>query len=425
MKHTINETQYGPRGAAMSQAVESCVHCGFCLAACPTYNVLGEEMDSPRGRIYLMKEVLEENITAAEAEPYIDRCLGCMACQPACPSGVPYGDLLTSYRAFTEVKRSRPLLDTMTRKMMIETLPYPDRFRLAFRTGQLGRLVQSSFIGKYALPEQLGAMLNLLPETLPPPKPLPQVYPAKGERRAKVALLVGCVQTVLEPDINWATLQVLAANGVETVIPAGQGCCGSILMHIGEDQQAQKFSRQNLRVFPEDVDAIITNAAGCGSGMHEYGLLFKGLAEETEAEKFAHKVKDISTFLAELGFHPPEGPQPARRVAYHDACHLAHAQGVIDAPRQLLNSVPNLTLLELNDGGLCCGSAGTYNIEQPEIAQSLGQMKAQRILDTGAECVVSGNIGCLTQIRTHLAEMGQELPIYHTVQVLAGGYDKK
>jgi glycolate oxidase iron-sulfur subunit len=237
-----------------------------------------------------------------------------------------------------------------------------------------------------------------------------------------VALLSGCVQTVLDPDINWATLRVLAKNGVETVIPAGQGCCGSILMHIGEDERALALARQNLAAFPTDVDAIVANAAGCSSGMREYGLLFSGRPEYEQAEAFAHKVKDISLFLAELGLSAKPALKTPLKAVYHDACHLLHAQGIRAAPRQLLTSIENLTLLELNDGGLCCGSAGTYNIEQPAIAHQLGQRKSEAILATGAEAVISGNIGCLTQIQSHLARRGQALPLYHTVQVLDVGY---
>jgi glycolate oxidase iron-sulfur subunit len=420
VQHTIQLEKYGPRAEAMGQAIHACVHCGFCLAACPTYQVLGEEMDSPRGRIYLMKQVLEENISPDEAQPYLDRCLGCLACMPACPSGVGYGDLLVGYRALTEASRQRPLLDNVARKMIIETLPYPNRFRLAVKSGKIARIF------KGVIPDKLGAMLGLLPPTLPKAKPLPDLYPAQGERRARVALLSGCVQTVLAPEINWATLRVLAENGVETVIPKGQGCCGSILMHIGEDAHALKLARQNLHAFPNpsEVDAIITNAAGCGSGMHEYNLLFKGQPEETQAEKFAHKVKDISVFLAELGFRPPAPLPKPLKVAYHDACHLLHAQGVQQPPRQLLKSIPNLTLLELNDGGMCCGSAGTYNLEQPEIAHELGRRKAAQILNTGAEAVVSGNIGCLTQIQTHLALNRQALPLYHTIELLDWAYQQ-
>ena len=400
----------------MADAIQSCVHCGFCLAACPTYHVLGEEMDSPRGRIYLMKSVLEGGISAEEAMPYIDRCLGCMGCMPACPSGVQYDDLLTSYRAQQEAGRKRPLIDSAARRLIVETLPYPNRFRAAARLGKVGKLVQS------ALPEQLGAMLGLVPDTLPPAQPLPAFVPAQGKRRARVALLRGCVQTVLAPEINTATVAVLAANGVEVVIPEKQGCCGSILSHIGEADRARQLARHNLQVFPHDVDAIVTNAAGCGSGMHEYGLLFRGEAEQNSAEKFAHRVQDISVFLDELGLIGLPAEQPSRIVAYHDACHLAHAQGVTSPPRRLLSQIPNLTLRELGDDGLCCGSAGTYNLEQPEIAHQLGQMKAQRIIDTGADTIVMGNIGCMTQIVTHLAQLGRPLPVKHTIQLLAEAY---
>ena len=416
MQHRVNPSKIGPRGSDMVEAIHGCVHCGFCLAACPTYQVLGEEMDSPRGRIYLMKEVLEGEIPAAEVQPYIDRCLGCVACVPACPSGVAYEKLLIGYRALTEAQRERPLLDRLTRKMIVETLPYPDRFRRAVQTGKWGKRFSR------LLPEPLQAMLRLLPASLPPSQPLPEVYPAKGKRRGRVALLAGCVQRVLDPEINWATLRVLAENGVETVIPRGQGCCGSILMHIGEDAAACRLAAQNLAVFPTDVDAIVTNAAGCGSGMHEYGLLFRGRPEEARAVEFAHKVKDIAVFLDEWGLQPPTGLDRPLKAVYQDACHLLHAQGVRDAPRNLLAQVPNLTLLELADGGLCCGSAGTYNLEHPDIAAQLGQRKVEHILATGAEAVISGNIGCLTQIQTHLAEKGHTLPLWHTIQLLNLAY---
>ncbi len=419
MQHKIDSKQHGPRGEAMTGAIESCVHCGFCLAACPTYTVLGEEMDSPRGRIYLMKNVLEGNLEQEEAQPFIDRCLGCMGCVPACPSGVAYGDLLTSYRAKVESERQRPLIDTVTRRMIIETLPYPARFRAAATAGKLGKLVQE------ALPDQLRTMLNMLPASLPKAIPIPPVVAAKGTKRARVAFLTGCVQTVLAPDINAATVNLLSANGVEVVIPQNQGCCGSILSHIGEEDRAMALAKNNLTAFAQidgEVDAIITNAAGCGSGMHEYGLLFAWQPEQKMAEAFAAKVKDITVFLDELGLVGIPENQPERKVAYHDACHLAHAQGVTDPPRNLLSAIPNLTLCELNDGGLCCGSAGTYNLEQPDIAAQLGRMKAQAIADTGAETVVMGNIGCFTQVENHLAKMGATIRVMHTVQLLAQAY---
>jgi glycolate oxidase iron-sulfur subunit len=395
MQHTINISQIGPRGEAMAQAVQSCVHCGFCLAACPTYRVLGQEMDSPRGRIYLMKEVLEGGLTAAEVQPYIDRCLGCVACVPACPSGVAYGDLLLGYRAMAEAERKRPFLTTITRTLICETLPYPARFRLAVRTGKVAKLLRNS------LPAEIGAMIGLLPDCLPKSERLPEIIPAQGKKRARVALLAGCVQQALAPEISWATMRVLAANGVEVVVPEGQGCCGAILAHIGEDKQAQALAQNNLRVFP--------------TGIKEYGLLFAGQPAAAEARHFASKVQDVTTFLYTLGMRPLQALQRPLTVAYHDACHLRHAQGVMDTPRHLLQAIPNVTVLELGDDGLCCGSAGTYNLEQPEIAAELGRRKAEAITATGADVVATGNIGCMMQIQAH---MQRPLPVYHTVQLL-------
>ncbi|MCS6828102.1 MAG: heterodisulfide reductase-related iron-sulfur binding cluster [Caldilinea sp.] len=416
MLHTIPVDALGPQGEAMAKAVETCVHCGFCLASCPTYRVLGEEMDSPRGRIFLMKEALEGQIETTEALPFIDRCLGCMACVTACPSGVEYGHLLTPFRARAEKMRRRPFLSQTVRTLIRETLPYPQRFRLAVQSGRLGRRMRS------LLPAPIGAMLDLLPERLPEAPPLPELYPAQGRRRARVALLAGCVQQVLAPEINWATLRVLARNGVETIIPRGQGCCGSLSMHIGEAAHARALARRNYKVFPTDVDAVLTNAAGCGSGMHEYGLLFAGEPDAEYAEAFGNRVCDVSVFLDELGVEtPPPLPQPLT-AAYHDACHLAHAQRVTAPPRRLLSRIANLHLVEIPEGELCCGSAGTYNLEQPKLARAIGERKARNILSTKAEAVITGNIGCIAQIKKHLELLGRPLPLWHTVQALDWAY---
>jgi glycolate oxidase iron-sulfur subunit len=416
MQHAIPVETLGPQGPAMAQAISSCVHCGFCLPACPTYQVLGEEMDSPRGRILLMKSALEGSLTVEETLPYIDRCLGCQGCVTACPSGVQYGDLVTSYRAHAEAQRKRPLMAQVRRTLVRETIPYPDRFRVAAVAGKLGKAVAG------LVPGELRGMLSLLPEQMPHARPLPAVYPAEGVRRARVALLAGCVQQALAPEFNWATLRVLARNGVEILIPGGQECCGALAMHQGESDEARRHARANLRVFDLDVDAILTNAAGCGSGLHEYPLLFAGLPEAEAAGELAHKAVDVTVFLDRLGVVAlPPLPQPLK-VAYHDACHLSHAQKVTDPPRKLLRSIPNLTLLEIPDGEMCCGSAGTYNIEQPEIASQLGQRKAANILTTGADAVAAGNIGCLVQIRTHLAAAGRPLPIHHTIEILDAAY---
>jgi glycolate oxidase iron-sulfur subunit len=416
MQHAIPIDTLGPQAPAMAHAVETCVHCGFCLSACPTYKVMGEEMDSPRGRIFLMKENLEGALPLDNMLPFVDRCLGCMACVTACPSGVEYGELLAPFRARAETLRSRPLLDRVTRLLVRETLPYPGRFRLAALMGKLAKPF------KGLLPRPFAAMLDLLPQTLPAAQPLPEVYPAVGPRRARVALLAGCVQQALAPSINWATLRVLARNGVEVIIPRGQGCCGSLAMHTGEAQQAQGLARRNFRAFPADVDAILTNAAGCGSGMHEYGLLFAGTPDEAQARQFAKRVKDVSVFLQELGLLPPPALAEPLTLAYHDACHLAHAQRVTGQPRQLLMSIPNVKLVEIPEGDLCCGSAGTYNLEQPTLARQIGARKAQNILTTGAQAVATGNIGCMTQLQTHLQALDQPLPVWHTMEVLDRAY---
>lgn len=422
MQHVIPvaqlKSQFGVQIEAMAGAIEACVHCGFCLPVCPTYQVLGQEMDSPRGRILLMKNVLEGGLAVQEALPYIDRCLGCLACVTACPSGVAYGDLLMPFRAYARQKASYSLMERVQRKLVNQTLPSPERFRTAALFGRLAKPFSAM------LPQELAGMLALLPDRLPAARPLPEVFPAEGVRRARVALLVGCVQQVLAPEINWATLRVLARNGVEVLIPADQACCGALLMHTGELDRARQLARQNLRAFSGQVDAILTNAAGCGSGLKDYPLLLMGLEDQNLADELARQAQDVSQFLAELGMlGEPALPQPTR-VAYHDACHLAHAQGITAAPRALLNRVANLTLLEIADSTTCCGSAGTYNLEQPEIAAELGRRKAANILQTGAEAVAAGNIGCIVQIRTHLQALGKLLPVFHTFELLDVAYSR-
>jgi glycolate oxidase iron-sulfur subunit len=337
----------------------------------------------------------------------------------ACPSGVKYGDLITSYRVYSEGIRKRGLLQSVRRGLVRGTLPYPTRFRFLAALGQLVRPFRRF------VPDELRGMLSLLPGVLPTARPLPPLIPAEGLCRARVALLTGCVQQALSPEINWSTVRVLARNGVEVVIPPGQNCCGALAMHCGEAENARMLARANLRSFPTDVDAIITNAAGCGSGIHEYSLLFQGAPDSEEIQAFARRVKDVSVFLAELGILPPPFLPKPLKLAYHDACHLVHAQGVSEAPRRLLRSIPNLVLLEVSEGDLCCGSAGIYNIEQPEIAEALGQKKVRNILGTGAEAVAAGNIGCLVQIRAHLEREGKSLPVYHTLEVLDRAYRGK
>ncbi len=419
MQHEIPVDTLGPLGEAMTAPIDACVHCGFCLPTCPTYVTQGEEMDSPRGRIFLMKEVLEGKIELDGALGYLDNCLGCLSCVTACPSGVQYGDLITSFRAHVDPVRPREPVSRLQRELTLRTLPYPRRFRAAARLGRRFKALAG------VMPEALAPMMRLLPDTLPRARPLPELWPAVGERRARVALLAGCAQQVLAPDINWATLRVLAANGVETVIPSGQACCGSLAMHTGAFERALPLARRNLRAFGADVDAVITNAAGCGSGMKEYGLLFAGQPEAAAAQALAARVQDVSVFLDELGLLSPPGLSAPLKVAYHDACHLAHAQGVRSAPRRLLESIEGVALVEPAEWELCCGSAGTYNIEKPDIAAQLGARKARNLLATGAELIATGNIGCMTQVQLHLEELDRALPVLHTVQVLDRAYARR
>ena len=417
MLHSIQPGNHGALGEAMTQAVQACVHCGFCLSVCPTYAELGQEMDSPRGRIVLMKLALEGGLSWDAAQLHIDRCLGCLSCEPACPSGVSYRELLSPFRALATPKFSRSAADKLRHWLAAQTIPYPSRFRLALRAASLGRAVRP------LVPRALQSMLDLAPPCVPPTQTWPSVTPARGERRARVALLTGCAQQVLDPDINTATIDVLARNGVEVLVPPAQGCCGGLAWHAGDWAAAQSFARRNLAAFPADVDAIVTNAAGCGSAMREYHLILRGTPDEDRAEAFRKRVVDVTVFLARLGLREsPAGPSRPQRIAYHDACHLANAQNVRREPRDLLRAIPGVQLCELPDAHLCCGSAGSYNLDQPEIASALGEKKARAVLATGAELLATGNIGCLTQLRAHFAKLGSPLPVRHTIQVLRDAY---
>lgn len=419
MKHNIPVDNVGPMGEEMAAAVQKCVHCGFCLPTCPTYQTLGQEMDSPRGRIVLMKEVLEGNLTPDQASPFLDRCLGCLACETACPSGVKYGELISPYRSQYADTGQRSVTDRLKRWMVSQTLPYPGRFRAALRLSKFGQAA------RWMVPRNMHAMLDLAPTKLPKSNRLPPISSPQGTRRARVALLVGCAQQVIAPEINMATIDVLVKNGVEVVIPEQQGCCGALSWHVGNLKQARKLARSNMRTFPQDVDAIVINAAGCGSAIHEYPVVFKGTAEHEMAVAFAAQAKDVSLFLDELGLvETPTFSKPIR-VAYHDACHLAHAQGIRMAPRNLLRQCENLEMVEIREGGTCCGSAGTYNIDQPEIADELGQRKAQHIADTSSDIVAAGNIGCIVQIAKQASRHELFPRVLHTMQVLQLGYSRQ
>ena len=426
MQHAIEldalRTEIGAAAAPMAEAVSACVHCGFCLPACPTYVELGEEMDSPRGRIVLMKEVLEGNLDLEEALGHIDPCLGCMSCVTACPSGVEYGELLMPFRELAEGSRRRSLLDRLWRGLMLDSLASPSRLRWMLRLGRLATPLGGLL--RALLPARLTAPLDLLPRSADRAEVQFGTFPAVGERRARVALLAGCAQQVLAPRIHQATIDVLTRRGVEVVVPGEEACCGSLAFHAGDARRARASAGALMRIFrPEgllaDVDAVLTNAAGCGSGLKEYGLLFAGRPEEEAARTLAAKVRDVSTFLATLESEAPPPLSEPLRVAYHDACHLAHAQSERAAPRRLLARVPNLTLVEPRDWQICCGSAGIYNLEEPELAARLGQRKAEVLLEGKPDVIATGNIGCLTQIESHLRRLGSGVPVRHTMEILA------
>ncbi|MGO9163331.1 MAG: (Fe-S)-binding protein, partial [Streptosporangiaceae bacterium] len=437
-----------------------CVHCGFCLPACPTYLLWAEEMDSPRGRIHLITQLLDGAPGGAATAAHLDRCLGCMACVPACPSGVRYDRLIEAARSWadepppgTAPLPARSLRDRAVRTAIFQTFPYPDRLRLLLgplrfaQRADLDRLpggprtaagaapgasaqpgaarraarTASRALGKMVPPE-LAAALQVAPRPRPgaPRGALPERVPARGPRRAVVGMLTGCVQQVFFPEVNAATARVLAMEGCEVVIPRSQGCCGALSLHAGRRTEAAEFARRAITEFERaDVDAIVVNAAGCGSAMKEYaGLLADGGGGWAQRSAAASaKVRDLSEFLAELGPAAPRHPLELT-VAYHDACHLAQAQRVTRQPRDLLTAIPGLTLAEIGEAGVCCGSAGIYNLVQPAAAGELGARKAAAVRGTGAGLLVSGNPGCALQISAALAAQGAALPMAHIAEVL-------
>jgi glycolate oxidase iron-sulfur subunit len=386
----------------MARAVSSCVHCGFCLPACPTYKVLGEEMDSPRGRILLMKHALEGTMTLAEAAPYVDRCLGCLACETACPSGVRYRDLLVPYRALT-AERTVTRTTRVMRPLMLAALERPDLFRRLASIGRAAKPISPM------LPAVMRSALALLPRRLPPPEALPASVRSAAPRRARVSLVTGCVQQVIRPSINSAACRVLAANGVDVVVPPAQRCCGALARHVGFEARADRLADHNRAVFPSDVDAVITTAAGCGSALKD-------------APAGRVPVLDVVEFLDSLGLRSPLALDPPITVAYQDACHLWHGQGVRDAPRRLLRQVGGVTLVECAEADLCCGSAGLYNLEHPETAAALGRRMARAVAATGADFVATGNIGCLTQLELYLREEPPPIEVRHTIEILDSAY---
>ena len=408
--------------APQLELIDDCVHCGFCLPTCPTYVLWNEEMDSPRGRIVLMKQGHEE-ISAPLVE-HLDNCLGCMACVTACPSGVQYDKLLEDARAQVERNFERPPLDRAHRRLVFELFTRPGRLRalapgaaLAHRLG-LPRLARRPRLRRLA--PRLASLAAMTPDA-PLRRSLarlPRRFEARGAKRGEVALLQGCVQRVFFGHVNEATARVLAAEGYDVHVPRLPRCCGALPLHAGADPQARRLARSTIDAL-EGHETVIVNAAGCGSAMKDYGHVLRDEPDWYErVQRFAAKVRDANEFLAEVGSRAERRPV-RMKVAYHDACHLAHAQGVRSQPRELLRQVPGLELLEPPEWELCCGSAGVYNLVKPEPAAELGERKARNLLDTGADAVVAANPGCALQITAHTARLGRSLPVLHPMELLA------
>lgn len=420
-------TAHEPVARDVVDLISDCVHCGFCLPACPTYTSWGNEMDSPRGRIDLMKAVAEGSLALrGSVVEHFDACLGCMGCLTACPSGVRYDLLIESTRAKLEESYRRSPFERAFRNFVFAFFPYPDRLlKLAPFLNRLGKSRVRRFAQRIGvmklLPKKLAQLDALLPaidlETAR--APLPELRKAEGYTRARVGLVAGCVQRVFFPNVNHATVRVLATEGCDIIIPPEQGCCGALSLHSGRADEARDFARALIAQFEEKrLDAIVVNAAGCGSALKGYGELFAGDPEWAErALVFAQKIKDVSEFLAELGPRARRHPIQAR-IAYHDACHLAHAQRVRQQPRSLLCGVPQLELAEIPEGDQCCGSAGTYNLFEPASSREIGLRKVQNLLTTGASIVASANPGCTLQMQALLRERGMTIRALHPIEIL-------
>ncbi len=413
-----------PDTAEANKILRTCVHCGMCTATCPTFLLLGDELDSPRGRIYLIKDMLENDRPATELEVrHVDRCLSCLSCMTTCPSGVHYMHLVDHARRHIEETYTRPWPERALRAVLARVLPYPAVFRLSLRAAALARPLGRLIPGKGMMAQRMRAMLALAPATLPPHSPMQeaQTHAAEGTRRFRVGILTGCAQKVLDPAINEATIRLLTRMGVEVVITKGQGCCGALTHHMGQHDPAMATARANLRAWGAEIegqglDGIVINTSGCGTTIKDYGFMFREEPEAALAARVSALAMDVTEALDKFGYAPSR-PAPNLKVAYHSACSLQHGQKITALPKQLLSRA-GFTVKEAAEGHICCGSAGTYNLMQPEIAGALRARKLENIGRLKPDLIAAGNIGCMTQLS------GDGIPVVHTVELLdwmAGG----
>lgn len=431
--HNLNGKSAPNPGASINyELFLDCVHCGLCTAACPTYTELGDENDSPRGRIYLMRLVTDGKLPVGQrVERHLELCLDCRACETACPSGVHYGRLIEPFRLnIQEADQSLARrYDWFRELILFRIFPNAQRMRLLLTPvrilQKLGVYQAAERLGLFKLiPGRMGHMATLLPTLAPGGPPLPRFLPAHGRRRARVAFFVGCVADAIFRNIHWATLRVLQHNGCDVIIPDGQACCGAIHYHAGSREGARLLADQNVAAFDlADIDAVVVNHGGCGAMLKEYGLHWPD-AMQARRQAFATKVLDVHEFLDRLGPTPPTGRIEAR-ATYHDACHLAHAQKCVDPPRKLLNLIPGLKIQNLPEAEICCGSAGTYNLNQPVMADRLAKRKLENIRRTGAEIVLAANAGCLLQIGRELRQARMPVRLMHPMELLDLSYREK
>jgi glycolate oxidase iron-sulfur subunit len=410
----------------LAPLIDKCVHCGFCLSTCPSYLLLGNEMDSPRGRIYMMKAGVENrpemHVMSEAVVAHFDTCLGCMACETACPSGVRYAPLIEETRAAIEHHYQRPISERLFRRLLFLLLPFPARLRLAALPLVIVNALRRMPGLLKLLPLKVSNLIALAPDARLSglAKSVPERTAAAGTARLRVGLLTGCVQRVFFGHVNEATVRVLAAEGCDVLAPRRQGCCGALALHSGMDEDARRFARDLIAAFEgTNVDAVVVNAAGCGSTMKGYGDLLKNdPAWADRARVFAAKVRDVTEVVA--GFDTARAPRHRLdvRVAYHDACHLAHAQGVRQRPRDALASIPGVTILPIGDSEICCGSAGIFNLVQPEMAAELGRRKAARIAEASPDVIATTNPGCILQIGAAGRAAGDSRPVFHVVELL-------